>query len=292
MQVQPVDHPPYWMPGFWVRPSSAAERGPPADVWPTSTSAWTRGISIPFDAASATTVRPARAQGSREDDYCYLPRWRRHNEAREEDRPELSMAQFISFLVTERKTGALSGASILRLPSVSRWAEIRKQLETASSPGDEHHRRYGWHVTSSRGALAYMYYDDPGLMHDIMRSGHFYKAPSTACSRMLISITSYLEDMRSRTPAHRPEPSRSHAPVLQGVVAASCRTASRRHRRFDGKRPILTCSSNRVSLFFPLEDCGKHGAARDSGRSMAQTRSVGRHRQARALEGKPRSSTS
>ncbi len=179
-----VDHPPYWdCLGFW---GATEERwkmeGMPADV-----SAWQYfGMdswnAIPVDSGFChNPYRPAFEHRVIEEDErtvtyidgCGVTK-------RDRKGPEVSMSQFISFPVRERKDWEdlkwrLDPATPERYPD---WNEVRRQMGDREQPwGMNICGGYGWpRNLFGEEHLAYMYYDDPGLMHDIMRHwAEFYK---------------------------------------------------------------------------------------------------------------------
>ena len=184
-KFEPVDHPPYWdCLGFW---GATVERwrneGLPADVWPNQYFSMDSWNGIPFDAGLChIPYRPPFEHKILEED----DRTRTYVDGQgivkrdRKDRPELSMSQFISFPVTERKDWdalkwRIDPSTPERYPD---WDEVRKQMGDREQP-------WGMSICGGYGMprnlfgeerLALMYYDDPGLMHDIMRHwAEFYK---------------------------------------------------------------------------------------------------------------------
>ncbi len=184
-KFEPVDHPPYWdCLGFWGPTIERWRReGLPPDVPPEEHFGMDMWHMLRVDSGiTHVPYRPPFEHKIIEEDErtvtyrdgCGITKRDR------KDRPELSMSQFLDFPVKCRKDWEdlkwrLDPSDPGRYPN---WEETREQFAHRTMPLSLYIcGGYGWPRNFfGEEHLAYMYYDDPGLMHDIMRHWmEFYK---------------------------------------------------------------------------------------------------------------------
>ena len=190
-----VDHPPRWdCFGFWGPTIERWRReGLPPDVPPEQYFEMDGWHMLPVDAGlTHNPYRPPfEAKVIEEDERTVTYRDGTGITKRDrKDRPEMSMSQFLQFPVSSRKDWEdlkwrLDPTDPGRYPD---WDETREKFANRTMPlalyicGG-----YGWpRNLFGEEHLAYMYYDDPGLLHDIMLHWmEFYKG---VCDRTLPNI--------------------------------------------------------------------------------------------------------
>ena len=198
-EFEQVDHPPRWdCLGFWGATIERWQReGLPPDVPPEQyfgMDGWifSEGL-LPVDAGLTDNPYrpPFESKVLKEDERTVTYTDGTGITKRDrKDRPELSMSQFLKFPVSCRKDWEdlkcrLDPADPGRYPD---WGEVREKFANRAMPlGLSICGGYGWpRNLFGEEQLAYMYYDDPGLMHDIMRHwAEFYKG---VCDRTLPNI--------------------------------------------------------------------------------------------------------
>ena len=180
------------------------------------------------------------------------------------DRPELSMSQFLHFPVASRKDWEgiklrLDPTTPSRYPD---WEEVRKQFADSQHP-------VGMNIVGGYGFprnlfgeehLAYVYYDDPGLMHDIM--AHWAEFFKGVFDRTLPNVTVdyiyFWEDMAFKNgPLIGPKMFEEFMLPYYKEVIACIRSQGVKHILVDSdgdNRPILDLFVEAgVNVFFPLE---------------------------------------
>jgi len=192
---EPVDHPPRWdCFGFWGATIERFRReGLPPDVPPEQffgMDGWQMlpvesGVThIPFRPFFEHKIIEENERTVTYTDGCGITKRDRKIGA------EMSMSQFLKFQVSSRKDWEdlkwrLDPADPARYPD---WAEMQANYANRTVPlalyicGG-----YGWpRNLLGEEQLAYTYYDDPGLMHDIMN--HWMEFMKGICDRTLPNI--------------------------------------------------------------------------------------------------------
>jgi uroporphyrinogen decarboxylase len=264
-----VDHPPRWdCLGFWGPTIERWRReGLPPDVPPEQYFGMDGWLVVPVDAGF--THNPYRppfehkiiAEDDRTVTYtdgCGITKRDR------KDRPEMSMSQFLDFPVKSRGDWEaikwrLDPADPGRYPD---WTEMREKFAGRTAPLSFNMcGGYGWPRNFfGEEHLAYMYYDDPGLIHDIMQHWmEFYKGvfdrtlPNVDCDFVYI-----WEDMAFKNgPLIGPKTFREFMLPYYKEVIGCIRSHGVQHVLVDSdgdNRPILDLFVEAgVNIFFPLE---------------------------------------
>ena len=266
---EPVDHPPRFdCLGFWGATTERWRReGLPPDVPAEQYFGMDGWHVLPVD--SGLTHNPYRPpfehQVLEEDertvtyrDGCGITKRDR------KDRAELSMSQFLQFPVSCRKDWEdlkwrLDPGDPGRYPD---WGEMREQFGNRTVPLTLHIcGGYGWPRNFfGEEKLAYVYYDDPVLMHEIMQHWmEFYKGicgrtlPNADCDFVYI-----WEDMAFKNgPLIGPNLFKEFMLPYYKEVVACIRSHGIQHVMVDSdgdNRPILDLFVEAgVNIFFPLE---------------------------------------
>ena len=264
-----VDHPPRWdCLGFW---SSTVERwwneGLPQDMRPEEYFGMDPRECIPVN--SGFTTNPYcpgfEHQVLEEDDRTVTFIDAQGIVKRDrKDKAEFSMSQFLKFPVTNRQDWEdlkwrLDPATPERYPN---WEEVREKYADRRFPlGMLICGGYGWpRNLFGEEHLAYAYYDDPVLIHDIMRFWlSFYKAVfDRTFPNIKLDYVYIWEDMAFKNgPLIGPKTFKEFMLPYYKEVIACIRSHGIEHVMVDSdgdNRPILDLFVEAgVSIFLPLE---------------------------------------
>lgn len=266
---QPVDMPPKWDTlGFW---RATVERwhseGLPADISPEQFFGMDRRDFLPVNSGLTGSgfCPPFEREVIAEDERTITYRDTEGIIKRErKDRPELSMPQFLEFPVSNRRDWEnvewrLDPASPERYPD---WDEISRIYGNRDFP-------LGFTICGAYGLprnlfgeerLAYMYYDDPVLMHDIAEHWvFFYKGLfDRTFPNFQVDYIYFWEDMAFKNgPLIGPNLVREFMLPYYKEVIAAAKSYGIKYFLLDSdgdNRPILDCFIEAgVNVFLPLE---------------------------------------
>ncbi|MDH7480402.1 MAG: uroporphyrinogen decarboxylase family protein [Armatimonadota bacterium] len=264
-----VDHPPRWdCLGFW---NSTVQRwwqeGLPKGMRPEQYFEMDAWEFIPVDAGfTHNPYRPPfEHQVLEEDEFTITYRDGQGIVKRDrKDNAELSMSQFIEFPVSERKDWEnlkwrLNPCDPERYPN---WDELRKKIANRSNPvGMAICGGYGFpRNLFGEEKLAYVYYDDPALVHDIMEHwANFYIGIfDRTLPNVELDFVYIWEDMAFKNgPLIGPNIFREFMLPYYKEVIASIRSKGVTNIIVDSdgdNRPLLDLFIEAgVNVFFPLE---------------------------------------
>lgn len=264
-----VDHPPRWdCLGFW---SSTVERwrreGLPQDVSPEEYFGMDPRPAVPVDCGlTHIPYRPPFEHRVLEEDERTVTYQDGTGIVKRDrkDAAELSMSQFLKFPVSSRQDWEdlkwrLDPAVPERYPD---WRELRKQYASREVPlGLYICGGYGWpRNLFGEEHLAYAYYDDPVLIHDIMRFWlNFYTAVfDRTFPNIELDYVYIWEDMAFKNgPLIGPKTFSEFMLPYYKELVSSIRSHGVRHVLVDSdgdNRPLLDLFVEAgVNVFFPLE---------------------------------------
>ncbi|MCX6374830.1 MAG: hypothetical protein NTU88_02105 [Armatimonadetes bacterium] len=264
-----VDRPPRWdCLGFWGATVERWRReGLPPDVPPEVYFEMDPRPCIPIDAGfTHIPYRPPFEHRVLEEDDRTITYTNGQGIVKRDrkDSAELSFPQFLKFPVANRQDWEnmkwrLDPTLPERYPN---WEDVRKQFENCEHPvGMNICGGYGWpRNLFGEELLAYMYYDDPGLMHDIMRFwAEFYKSVlDRTLPNVEVDYVYIWEDMAFKNgPLIGPKMFEEFMLPHYKEVVSRIRSHGVKHVLVDSdgdNRPLLALFVEAgVNVFFPLE---------------------------------------